>query len=217
MSDSDATRKKPPGTPPADPHKAALELRKLELEIKALTFKQSRLGRLTEILQGVVPILAILSLVWTVVVGLNQQEAQRKDAESARFERAFAKLGSSVPSERVTGVAQASALLHAAGGRARQGYFDGACESACAGPEPGRSKCDIECSFHHGRVSRPAHIGCHVEEHRGPSSGACAIGRVYVFRTFHRTKGQPRHLLHSACKRRHTVGSTNGRRDVRAA
>jgi len=116
MSDSDATRKKPPGTPPADPRKAALELRKLELEIKALTFKQSRLGRLTEILQGVVPILAILSLVWTVVVGLNQQEAQRKDAESARFERAFAKLGSSVPSERVTGVAQASALLHAAGG-----------------------------------------------------------------------------------------------------
>jgi len=116
MSDSDATRKKPPGTPPADPHKAALELRKLELEIKALTFKQSRLGRLTEILQGVVPILAILSLVWTVLVGLNQQEAQRKDAESARFERAFAKLGSGVPSERATGVAQASALLHVAGG-----------------------------------------------------------------------------------------------------
>lgn len=116
MSDSDAAKKKPPGTPAADPRKAALELRKLELEIKALTFKQSRLGRLTEVLQGVVPILAILSLVWTVVVGLNQQEAQRKDAESARFERAFSKLGSSVPSERATGVAQASALLRTAGG-----------------------------------------------------------------------------------------------------
>lgn len=120
MRDSDATRKKTPGSrrraPAGDPHQAALELRKLELEIKALTFKQSRLGRLTEVLQGVVPILAILSLVWTVVVGLNQQEAQRKDAESARFERAFAKLGSGVPSERATGVAQASALLRTAGG-----------------------------------------------------------------------------------------------------
>lgn len=136
MSDSDATRKKPPGTPPADPHKAALELRKLELEIKALTFKQSRLGRLTEILQGVVPILAILSLVWTVVVGLNQQEAQRKDAESARFERAFAKLGSSVPSERVTGVAQASALLHAAGGERDRDILTALANQLALDPNP---------------------------------------------------------------------------------
>lgn len=136
MSDSDATRKKPPGTPPPDPRKAALELRKLELEIKALTFKQSRLGRLTEILQGVVPILAILSLVWTVVVGLNQQESQRKDAESARFERAFAKLGSSVPSERVTGVAQASALLHAAGGERDRDILTALANQLALDPNP---------------------------------------------------------------------------------
>ena len=101
---------------PADPEKAALELRKLALEIKALTFKQSRWGRLIELLQGLVPILAILSLVWTVFVGLGQQDAQRRDAESARFERAYTKLGSGLPSERATGVAQASSLLHLAGG-----------------------------------------------------------------------------------------------------
>jgi len=100
----------------ADPEKAALELRKLALEIKALTFKQSRWGRVIELLQGVVPILAILSLVWTVFVGLDQQDAQRRDAESARFERAYTKLGSGLPSERATGVAQASSLLHLAGG-----------------------------------------------------------------------------------------------------
>jgi uncharacterized protein YjbI with pentapeptide repeats len=100
----------------ADPKKEALEIRKLSLEIQALTFKQSRWGRVVELLQGVVPVLAILSLVWTVFVGLDQQEAQRRDAESARFERAYAKLGSRLPSERATGVAQASSLLHLAGG-----------------------------------------------------------------------------------------------------
>jgi hypothetical protein len=88
----------------------------LSLEIKALTFKQSRWGRVIALLQGAVPVLAILSLVWTVFVGLDQQEGQRKDAESARFERAYTKLGSRLPSERATGVAQASALLRLAGG-----------------------------------------------------------------------------------------------------
>jgi uncharacterized protein YjbI with pentapeptide repeats len=101
---------------PADPGKEALELQKLALEIKSLSFKQSHGGRVIELLQGIVPVLAILTLVWTVFMGLGQQEAQRRDAESARFERAYTKLGSGLPSERATGVAQASSLLHLAGG-----------------------------------------------------------------------------------------------------
>lgn len=100
----------------ADPEKQALEIRKLSLEVKALTFKQSLWGRVVELLHNSVPVLAILGLVWTVFVGLNQQEAQRMDAESARFERAYTKLGSRMASERATGVAQASSLLHLAGG-----------------------------------------------------------------------------------------------------
>ena len=99
-----------------DPGKEALELQKLALEIKSLSFKQSSGGRVIELLQGIVPVLAILTLVWTVFMGLDQQEAQRRDAESARFERAYTKLGSVLPSERATGVAQASSLLHLAGG-----------------------------------------------------------------------------------------------------
>jgi len=100
----------------ADPEKQALEIRKLLLDIKELTFKQSLWGRIVELLQNSVPVLAILGLVWTVFTGLNQQEAQRMDAESARFERAYTKLGSRLASERATGVAQASSLLHLAGG-----------------------------------------------------------------------------------------------------
>lgn len=99
-----------------DPAKQALEIRKLVLEIKALTFKQSLWGRFVELLHSTVPVLAILGLIWTVFTGLHQQESQRVDAESARFERAYTKLGSRLPSERATGVAQASSLLGLAGG-----------------------------------------------------------------------------------------------------
>ncbi len=68
------------------------------------------------VIVAVGPLAALFALLWTIHVGLLQQEQQRLDAASGRFERAYAKLGSQLPSERSSGVAQLSALLHTDGG-----------------------------------------------------------------------------------------------------
>jgi uncharacterized protein YjbI with pentapeptide repeats len=99
---------------PAD--KPQMEVDKLDLEIEALKYKRSFLGRAQDVIITVGPLAALFALLWTIHVGLLQQEQQRLDAASGRFERAYAKLGSQLPSERSSGVAQLSSLLHADGG-----------------------------------------------------------------------------------------------------
>ena len=96
------------------------EFDKLELEIEALNYKHSIKGRLIDVALAVGPLAALFTLIWTILwtvhVNQKQQEQQRLDAASARVERAYAKLGSQLPSERASGVAQLSALLHTEGG-----------------------------------------------------------------------------------------------------
>jgi hypothetical protein len=107
----------PGSTKNADPaDKPQLEVDKLKLEIEALKFKRSFLGRAQDVIIAVGPLAALFALLWTIHVGLLQQEQQRLDAASGRFERAYAKLGSQLPSERSSGVAQLSGLLHTDGG-----------------------------------------------------------------------------------------------------
>jgi hypothetical protein len=124
---AESTREQPPAsrnatdqsgsTKNADPaDKPQLEMDKLKLEIEALKFKRSFLGRAQDVIIAVGPLAALFALLWTIHVGLLQQEQQRLDAASGRFERAYAKLGSQLPSERSSGVAQLSALLHTDGG-----------------------------------------------------------------------------------------------------
>lgn len=93
-----------------------LELKKLTLEVADLTFKQSWLAKCIAFLQGILPLAALVTLIWTISAGLRQQRLQSQDAENARFEHAYTKLGSQLPSERATGVTQASALLRVNGG-----------------------------------------------------------------------------------------------------
>lgn len=101
----------------ADPaNKTQLEVDKLSLEIEALKYKRSFLGRTQDGIIAIGPLAALFALLWTIHAGLLQQEQQRLDAVSGRFERAYAKLGSQLPSERSSGVAQLSALLHTDGG-----------------------------------------------------------------------------------------------------
>ena len=104
-------------TDPAD--KTQREIDKLELEIKSLEYKHSIKGRLIDVALAIGPLAALFTLIWTVVwtvhVNQHQQEQQRLDAASARFERAYARLGSQLPSERASGVTQLSALLHTDG------------------------------------------------------------------------------------------------------
>jgi len=101
----------------ADPvDKPQMEVDKLKLEIEALKYKRSFVGRAQDVIIAVGPLAALFALLWTIHVGLLQQEQQRLDAMSGRFERAYAKLGSQLPSERSSGVAQLSSLLHADGG-----------------------------------------------------------------------------------------------------
>jgi uncharacterized protein YjbI with pentapeptide repeats len=100
----------------SESEKLALEVQKLTLEIRALRFKHSPFGRLFEWLQGAAPVLAIATLVWTVLVNINQQDVQRAATENALFDGIYTKLGSALPSERATAVAQASSLLHHANG-----------------------------------------------------------------------------------------------------
>jgi uncharacterized protein YjbI with pentapeptide repeats len=96
--------------------KPQLEVDKLALEIEALRYKRSLLGRAQDGVIAIGPLAALFALLWTIHAGLLQQEQQRLDAVSGRFERAYAKLGSQLPSERSSGVAQLSALLHTDGG-----------------------------------------------------------------------------------------------------
>jgi len=96
--------------------KPQMEVDKLELEIQALKYKRSFVGRAQDVIIAVGPLAALFALLWTIHVGLLQQEQQRLDAASGRFERAYAKLGSQLPTERSSGVAQLSALLHTDGG-----------------------------------------------------------------------------------------------------
>ncbi len=115
-----ASNKEPekPGSEKApDPAtKTQLEVDKLALEIEALKYKRSLLGRVQDGIIAIGPLAALFALLWTIHAGLLQQEQQRLDAVSGRFERAYAKLGSQLPSERSSGVAQLSALLHTDGG-----------------------------------------------------------------------------------------------------
>jgi hypothetical protein len=96
--------------------KPQLEVDKLKLEIDALRYKRSFLGRAQDVIVAVGPLAALFALLWTIHVGLLQQDQQRLDAASGRFERAYTKLGSQLPSERSSGVAQLSGLLHTDGG-----------------------------------------------------------------------------------------------------
>jgi len=126
----DAGRQKGPGestTVVPEPKQATTltekeqrEFDKLELEIEALNYKHSIKGRLIDVALAVGPLAALFTLIWTILwtvhVNQKQQEQQRLDAASARVERAYAKLGSQLPSERASGVAQLSALLHTEGG-----------------------------------------------------------------------------------------------------
>lgn len=92
--------------------KTSLEIDKLQLEIGALKYKRSFLGRTQDVIVALGPLAALCALVWTIHVGLLQQKQQQLDAASARFERAYTKLGSQLPSERASAVAQLSGLLH---------------------------------------------------------------------------------------------------------
>ena len=96
------------------------EFDKLGLEIESLNYKHSIKGRLIDVALAIGPLAALFTLIWTILwtvhVNQKQQEQQRLDAASARVERAYAKLGSQLPSERASGVAQLSALLHTEGG-----------------------------------------------------------------------------------------------------
>ena len=108
---------KPVSEKAPDPaNKPQLEVDKLALEIEALRYKRSFLGRAQDGIIAIGPLAAFFALLWTIHAGLLQQEQQRLDAVSGRFERAYAKLGSQLPSERSSGVAQLSALLHTNGG-----------------------------------------------------------------------------------------------------
>ena len=114
-SDSAPDLARPKNT--TDPvNKTQLEIDKLELEIAALKYKRSFLGKAQDGIIAIGPLAALFALLWTIHAGLLQQEQQRLDAVSGRFERAYAKLGSQLPSERSSGVAQLSALLHTDGG-----------------------------------------------------------------------------------------------------
>jgi hypothetical protein len=125
----DAGKQKPVEGAPGSPgpkqatdvtDKQQRELDKLELEIESLNYKHSIKGRLIDVALAVGPLAALFTLIWTILwtvhVNQKQQDQQRLDAASARVERAYAKLGSQLPSERASGVAQLSALLHTDGG-----------------------------------------------------------------------------------------------------
>jgi hypothetical protein len=50
-------------------------------------------------------------LIWTRFTDFRQLEQQRLDAENNRFQQAYSRLGSQLPSERSRGVAQLSTLM----------------------------------------------------------------------------------------------------------
>ena len=84
---------------------------KLALEVKLLRRQLTFSWTLLEILKSVAGTIAILAFLWTVFNGLKQLEHSTKEEVSARFERAFTKIGSTNSQERATGVSQLSELL----------------------------------------------------------------------------------------------------------
>jgi uncharacterized protein YjbI with pentapeptide repeats len=80
------------------------DLRKLDLEIRKLQFDVAT-GKWLELFKAIGPVVTSLGIIGTLVLGISQLKQTQVSRDDERFERSVARLGSSQPSERLTGLA----------------------------------------------------------------------------------------------------------------